>query len=237
MSVNRGTVLQTHLFHDRIMRVEPVTMRRGSALGPRQLVLRRRVEERAPAAPGSLVMRRGDVPSDGNWAATRPPPRTGDQVVSAQVLPTAAPPRAGDPTPRRRDPRPSRSTARVHRRGPRTTALPRRGPRRRAPGSHRMTEQSMNEKCGRGGTRLPGSGPSPDPARRARGVARGPRTRAAPLRSGLWTSATPVVTAPPRSTSAPRQGRPPATCPVRTGAAPRGASWVWTWPGASPWWA
>lgn len=93
VSVNRGTVLQTHLFHDRIMRMEPVTMRRGSTLGPNSFVLPgATIEERTTVAPGSLVMRQETVPSDGNWGGN--PIRhlePGDQVVSAQVLPTAAP--------------------------------------------------------------------------------------------------------------------------------------------------
>ncbi|WP_243635613.1 Pls/PosA family non-ribosomal peptide synthetase [Kocuria tytonicola] len=93
VSVNRGTVLQTHLFHDRIMRMEPVTMRRGSTLGPNSFVLPgATIEERTTVAPGSLVMRQETVPSDGNWGGN--PIRhlaPGDQVVSAQVAPTAAP--------------------------------------------------------------------------------------------------------------------------------------------------
>ena len=97
VSVNRGTVLQTHLFHDRIMRMEPVTMRRGSTLGPNSFVLPgATIEERTTVAPGSLVMRQETVPSDGNWGGN--PIRhleAGDQVVSAMVVPTPALPTAG----------------------------------------------------------------------------------------------------------------------------------------------
>ncbi len=86
-------MLQTHLFHDRIMRMEPVTMRRGSTLGPNSFVLPgATIEERTTVAPGSLVMRQETVPSDGNWGGN--PIRhlaPGDQVVSAQLVPTAAP--------------------------------------------------------------------------------------------------------------------------------------------------
>lgn len=68
-------------------------MRRGSTLGPNSFVLPgATIEERTTVAPGSLVMRQETVPSDGNWGGN--PIRhlePGDQVVSAQVLPTAAP--------------------------------------------------------------------------------------------------------------------------------------------------
>ena len=50
-----------------------------------------RIEERTTVAPGSLVMRQETVPSDGNWGGN--PIRhlePGDQVVSAQVVPTPA---------------------------------------------------------------------------------------------------------------------------------------------------
>ncbi len=89
VSVNRGTVLQTHLFHDRIMRLEPVTMRRGSTLGPNSFVLPgATIEERSTVGPGSLVMRQETVPANGNWGGN--PIRhlePGDQAISAQVVP------------------------------------------------------------------------------------------------------------------------------------------------------
>lgn len=99
VSVNRGTVLQTHLFHDRIMRLEPVTMRRGSTLGPNSFVLPgATIEERSTVGPGSLVMRQETVPANGNWGGN--PIRhleAGDQAVSAQVIP--GPPVAGHDLP------------------------------------------------------------------------------------------------------------------------------------------
>ncbi|KIC69672.1 DUF1624 domain-containing protein [Kocuria rhizophila] len=69
-----------------------------------------------------------------------------------------------------------------------------------------MTQQSMNENVAEGDL-PPGQRPQPGP-RPPREVwlgDRGDEGRTA-AESGLWTSATPVVTAPPRSTSAPRQG-------------------------------
>ncbi|WP_223286607.1 hypothetical protein [Kocuria atrinae] len=89
VSVNRGTVLQTHLFHDRIMRLEPVTMRRGSTLGPNSFVLPgATIEENSTVGPGSLVMRQETVPANGNWGGN--PIRhlePGDHVINAQVIP------------------------------------------------------------------------------------------------------------------------------------------------------
>ena len=38
-TVNRGCVLQTHLFHDRLMRISSVHLGRGATLGPRSFVL------------------------------------------------------------------------------------------------------------------------------------------------------------------------------------------------------
>ena len=99
VSVNRGTVLQTHLFHDRIMRLEPVTMKRGSTLGPNSFVLPgATLEERSTVGPGSLVMRQETVPADGNWGGN--PIRhleAGDQAISSQVAP--GPPVVGSSVP------------------------------------------------------------------------------------------------------------------------------------------
>ena len=38
-TVNRGCVLQTHLFHDRLLRISSVHLGRGATLGPRSFVL------------------------------------------------------------------------------------------------------------------------------------------------------------------------------------------------------
>ena len=99
VSVNRGTVLQTHLFHDRIMRLEPVTMKQGSTLGPNSFVLPgATIEDRSTVGPGSLVMRQETVPGDGNWGGNPIQHlEPGDQAISCQVNP--GPPVTGQPVP------------------------------------------------------------------------------------------------------------------------------------------
>jgi non-ribosomal peptide synthetase-like protein len=77
-TVNRGCVVQTHLFHDRIMRMDTVTLEAGATLGPHGIVLPGvTVGEHATVGPASLVMRGELVPGAGRWlgnpiAAWRP---------------------------------------------------------------------------------------------------------------------------------------------------------------------
>ncbi|MDT8913839.1 Pls/PosA family non-ribosomal peptide synthetase [Amycolatopsis sp. PS_44_ISF1] len=67
-SVNRGCVLQTHLFHDRVMRLEPVTLDADATLGPRTIVLPgSRVGPAATIGAGSLVMAAESVPGHSRW--------------------------------------------------------------------------------------------------------------------------------------------------------------------------
>jgi len=67
-SVNRGCVLQTHLFHDRVMSMDGVTMGEGATLGPHGIVLPgARISDRATVGPASLVMRGESVPADTRW--------------------------------------------------------------------------------------------------------------------------------------------------------------------------
>ncbi|MGM7666671.1 Pls/PosA family non-ribosomal peptide synthetase [Microbacterium sp. A93] len=69
VSINRGTVLQTHLFHDRIMRLDHVRMEDYSTLGPNSILLPgSAVEDHATVGPGSLVMAQESVPANGRWA-------------------------------------------------------------------------------------------------------------------------------------------------------------------------
>jgi non-ribosomal peptide synthetase-like protein len=68
VSVNRGCVLQTHLFHDRIMRMDTVTLQEGATLGPHGIVLPgTTVGARTTLGPASLVMRGESVPADSRW--------------------------------------------------------------------------------------------------------------------------------------------------------------------------
>ncbi|MFE4632049.1 Pls/PosA family non-ribosomal peptide synthetase [Streptomyces sp. NPDC056773] len=68
VSVNRGCVLQTHLFHDRILRTDTVVLREGATLGPGGIVLPgSAVGARSTLGPASLVMAGESVPADTRW--------------------------------------------------------------------------------------------------------------------------------------------------------------------------
>ncbi len=68
VSVNRGCVLQTHLFHDRILRTDTVVLREGATLGPGGIVLPgSTVGARSTLGPASLVMAGESVPADTRW--------------------------------------------------------------------------------------------------------------------------------------------------------------------------
>ncbi|WP_250212478.1 Pls/PosA family non-ribosomal peptide synthetase [Acrocarpospora catenulata] len=68
VSVNRGCVLQTHLFHDRVMSVDTVVLRAGSSLGPHGVVLpAATVGEHTTVGPASLVMRGESLPARTRW--------------------------------------------------------------------------------------------------------------------------------------------------------------------------
>ncbi|WP_344918637.1 Pls/PosA family non-ribosomal peptide synthetase [Streptosporangium oxazolinicum] len=68
VSVNRGCVLQTHLFHDRVMSIDTVVMRDGSTLGPHGVVLpAATIGENTTVGPASLVMRGESVPAGTRW--------------------------------------------------------------------------------------------------------------------------------------------------------------------------
>ncbi|MDF2255180.1 Pls/PosA family non-ribosomal peptide synthetase [Streptantibioticus ferralitis] len=67
-SVNRGCVLQTHLFHDRLMRVDAVQLRPGATLGPHSIALPGAViGDGAAVGPSSLVMGGEHVPAGTRW--------------------------------------------------------------------------------------------------------------------------------------------------------------------------
>jgi len=67
-SVNRGCVVQTHLFHDRIMRMDEVVVGDGATLGPHGIALPGAViGARATVGPASLVMRGENVPEATRW--------------------------------------------------------------------------------------------------------------------------------------------------------------------------
>ncbi|MEU5593650.1 Pls/PosA family non-ribosomal peptide synthetase [Streptomyces sp. NPDC020298] len=67
-TVNRGCVLQTHLFHDRILRTDTVVLREGATLGPGGIVLPgSTVGARTTLGPASLVMAAESVPDGTRW--------------------------------------------------------------------------------------------------------------------------------------------------------------------------
>jgi len=67
-TVNRGCVVQTHLFHDRIMRMDTVVLEEGSTLGTHCVALpAARIGAGATIGPASLVMRGDEVPPSTRW--------------------------------------------------------------------------------------------------------------------------------------------------------------------------
>jgi non-ribosomal peptide synthetase-like protein len=68
-TVNRGCVVQTHLFHDRIMSMDAVVIERGGTLGPHSIVLPgATIGAHATIGPASLVMRGESVPVGSRWS-------------------------------------------------------------------------------------------------------------------------------------------------------------------------
>jgi non-ribosomal peptide synthetase-like protein len=68
-SVNRGCVLQTHLFHDRIMSMDTVTLEAGATLGPHSVILpAASIGAASTVGPASLVLRGERIPPGTRWA-------------------------------------------------------------------------------------------------------------------------------------------------------------------------
>ncbi|MET0829954.1 MAG: Pls/PosA family non-ribosomal peptide synthetase [Microbacterium sp.] len=68
-TVNRGCVVQTHLFHDRVMSIDTVTLEAGATLGPHSVVLpAANIGANATVGPASLVMRGETVPVGSRWS-------------------------------------------------------------------------------------------------------------------------------------------------------------------------
>ncbi|MBV9821062.1 MAG: amino acid adenylation protein, partial [Actinobacteria bacterium] len=67
-AVNRGCVLQTHLFHDRILQMDTVRLGDGATLGPHGVILPgASIGSGATVGPASLVMRGEAVPTSSRW--------------------------------------------------------------------------------------------------------------------------------------------------------------------------
>ena len=67
-TVNHGCVVQTHLFHDRVLSMDSVELRAGATLGPNSVILpAATIGRHATVGPVSLVMRGEAVPSRTRW--------------------------------------------------------------------------------------------------------------------------------------------------------------------------
>ncbi|WP_307861986.1 Pls/PosA family non-ribosomal peptide synthetase [Nocardioides sp. SYSU D00065] len=67
-TVNRGCVVQTHLFHDRVLSMDEVVLRAGATLGPNSVILpAASIGRHTTVGPVSLVMRGEAVPSRTRW--------------------------------------------------------------------------------------------------------------------------------------------------------------------------
>lgn len=81
-TVNRGCVVQTHLFHDRVMSIDTVTLEPGATMGPHGVILpAARIGSGGTVGPASLVMRGETVPAGSYWIGNpvspwTDPPRT-----------------------------------------------------------------------------------------------------------------------------------------------------------------
>ncbi|MCW2746969.1 MAG: amino acid adenylation enzyme/thioester reductase family protein [Nocardioidaceae bacterium] len=68
VTVNRGCVVQTHLFHDRTLSMDTVTLSEGATLGPNSVILpAATLGKHATVGPVSLVMRGETVPRKTRW--------------------------------------------------------------------------------------------------------------------------------------------------------------------------
>jgi len=91
-TVNRGCVVQTHLFHDRIMSLDTVTLDEGATLGPNGVILPAAVlGAGTTVGPASLVMRGEVVPAASRWTGNPIGPWTATRSASrSSVRPPAA---------------------------------------------------------------------------------------------------------------------------------------------------
>ncbi|MBT2503339.1 Pls/PosA family non-ribosomal peptide synthetase [Curtobacterium sp. ISL-83] len=90
-SVARGTVVQTHLFHDRVMQLDAVRIDTGATLGPHSVVLPAAgIGQGATVGPASLVMRGEQVPDGSRWAGNPIAPWTESASTAPAGTPTAA---------------------------------------------------------------------------------------------------------------------------------------------------
>ena len=81
VTVNKGCVVQTHLFHDRVLSMDKVVLKRGSTLGPHSVILPASTLGRhATVGPVSLVMRGESVPDKTRWTGNPIGPWVDDEA-------------------------------------------------------------------------------------------------------------------------------------------------------------
>ncbi|MDJ0321935.1 Pls/PosA family non-ribosomal peptide synthetase [Pseudarthrobacter sp. PS3-L1] len=84
-TVNRGCVVQTHLFHDRIMSIDTVTLQDGATMGPHGVILpQAAIGAGGTVGPASLVMRGEHIPAGTYWMGNPVSPWTGPSAASAE---------------------------------------------------------------------------------------------------------------------------------------------------------
>jgi len=77
-TVNRGCVVQTHLFHDRVMSLDTVTLEDGATMGPHGVILpQASIGTGGTVGPASLVMRGESVPAATYWMGNPVSPWSG----------------------------------------------------------------------------------------------------------------------------------------------------------------
>jgi non-ribosomal peptide synthetase-like protein len=70
-AINRGACIETHLFHDRLMRTGPASLGRSSTLGPGSAVLPDTVVgEHCSVGARSVVLRGEHLPAATRWLGT-----------------------------------------------------------------------------------------------------------------------------------------------------------------------
>lgn len=80
-TVNRGSVVQTHLFHDRVMSLDTVRLGEGATLGPNSVILpAASIDDGATVGAGSLIMRGEMVPGHSWWTGNPVAPWKGPKV-------------------------------------------------------------------------------------------------------------------------------------------------------------
>ncbi|QFG69883.1 Pls/PosA family non-ribosomal peptide synthetase [Ornithinimicrobium pratense] len=92
-TVNHGCVVQTHLFHDRVLSMDTVTLEAGATLGPNSVILPAATLGRhCTVGPLSLVMRGEYVPAQTRWIGNpigpwddTPEPTTSDDTSEKEL--------------------------------------------------------------------------------------------------------------------------------------------------------